>query len=158
RSDLDARDTGTAADEALQAIVVAEVEHAVDHEAERVGVAVQGIGTRVKRTRPGRRTRDARSHEATTLDVGFTVTDFHFRAERAEIVADGTFEVVTLPVIESAGIVDGADIEIHVLDQHHATTHSYIPGVVARDCGRRKGSGGQRHGDGKLPHRNSPFN
>src|SRR5690606_39114371 len=46
RSDLDARDTGTAADEALQAIVVAEVEHAVDHEAERVGVAVQGIGTR----------------------------------------------------------------------------------------------------------------
>src|SRR3546814_8888140 len=41
RREIDARDTGTTADEALQAIVVAEVEHAVDHEAQGVRIAVQ---------------------------------------------------------------------------------------------------------------------
>src|SRR3546814_17591596 len=40
RREIDARDTGTTADEALQAILVADVEHAVAHEAQRVRIAV----------------------------------------------------------------------------------------------------------------------
>src|SRR3546814_19460153 len=39
--DRNAGDTGTAADKALKAVVVTEVEQAVDHEAERVRIAVQ---------------------------------------------------------------------------------------------------------------------
>src|SRR3546814_13059833 len=41
RREIDARNTGAAADEALQAIIVADVEHAVDHEAQGVRITVQ---------------------------------------------------------------------------------------------------------------------
>src|SRR3546814_17972434 len=60
-------------------------------------------------------------------------------------------------MFDGAGIIDGADVEVHVLDEHHTTADSHIPGVVARKGRRRKGSGGQRHGDGKLPHNRFPF-
>ena len=39
---VDAGNTDTAADEAANAIVVAEIEHAVDHEAERAGAPAAG--------------------------------------------------------------------------------------------------------------------
>src|SRR3546814_20396949 len=53
--------------------------------------------------------------------------------------------------------MDGTYVEFHDLDEHHTTADSHIPGVVARKGRRRKGSGGQRHGDGKLPHNRFPF-
>src|SRR3546814_20903982 len=71
--------------------------------------------------------------------------------------ADGTFEIIALAMFDGAGIIDGADVEVHVLDEHHTTADSHIPGVVARKGRRRKGSGGQRHGDGSLPHHRFPF-
>src|SRR3546814_1225047 len=114
-SDLNAGDTGTAADKALKAIVVAEVEQTVDHEAERVRIASQ-IGVTSKATGATGGRRDARGRETARLDVGFTETDFDFRAETAEIVTDGAFDIVASTMIERTGIVDGTDIAVQVLD------------------------------------------
>src|SRR3546814_8903035 len=61
-------------------------------------------------------------------------------------------------MIERSGIVERANIEVQVLDEHCASTDTNIPRVVARHSRRRQGGGGQRHSDGKLPHSNSPFN
>ena len=155
--DRNAGDTGATADKALKAVVVTEVEQTVDHEAERVRIAVQ-IGVAGKATGATGARRDARGRETARLDVGFTETDFDFRAETAEIVTDGAFDIVASAMIERTGIVEGADIEVQVLDEHCAGTNTNIPGVVARKNRRRQGGGGQRHSDGKLPHSNSPFN
>src|SRR3546814_20473715 len=60
--DRNAGDTGTAADKALKAIVVAEVEQTVDHEAEHVRIASQ-IGVPSKATGPPGGRRDARGRD-----------------------------------------------------------------------------------------------
>src|SRR3546814_8954664 len=77
--DRNAGDTGTAADKALKAVVVTEVEQAVDHEAERVRIAVQ-VGVTGKGTGAIGVAGNTRAREATRLDeigrahVGTTVT------------------------------------------------------------------------------------
>src|SRR3546814_163501 len=101
---------------------------------------------------------NTRAREATRLDVGFTETDFDFRTETAEVITDGSFDIIASAMIERSGIVERANIEVQVLDEHCASTNTNIPRVVARHSRRRQGGGGQRHSDGKLPHSNSPFN
>src|SRR3546814_10633066 len=85
-----------------------------------------------------------RPPRSTRTDTRFPYTTL-FRSERAEVIADGTFEIIAFAMFDGAGIIDGADVEVHVLDEHHTTADSHIPGVVARKGRRRKGSGGQRH-------------
>src|SRR3546814_14713081 len=82
RREIDARNTGAAADEALQAIIVAEVEHAVDHEA-------QGVRITVQRRRADERARAiglrgyALRHEAAFLAGAFAVAHLDFPPKRA---------------------------------------------------------------------------
>ncbi|KGB55642.1 hypothetical protein FG91_01247 [Sphingopyxis sp. LC81] len=157
RFNRNARNTGTTADKALKAVVVTEIEQAVDHEAQRVRIAGEVKRTGSQGTRAIDRLRNARRRETARLDVGFTEADFDFRAETAEVITDGAFDVIASAMVERTGIVESANVEIQVFDEHCASTNTNIPGVVARQDGRRQGGGGQRHSDGKLPHSNSPF-
>src|SRR3546814_10697720 len=72
--------------------------------------------------------------------------------------SDLSFDIIASAMIERSGIVERANIEVQVLDEHCASTDTNIPRVVARHSRRRQGGGGQRHSDGKLPHSNPPFN
>src|SRR3546814_15770533 len=72
--------------------------------------------------------------------------------------SDLSFDIIASAMIERSGIVERANIEVQVLDEHCASTDTNIPRVVARHSRRRQGGGGQRHSDGKLRHSNSPFN
>src|SRR3546814_19269324 len=72
--------------------------------------------------------------------------------------SDLSFDIIASAMIERSGIVERANIEVQVLDEHCDSTDTNIPRVVARHSRRRQGGGGQRHSEGKLTHRNSPFN
>src|SRR3546814_7228194 len=94
---------------------------------------------------------NTRAREATRLDVGFTETDFDFRTETAEVITDGSFDIISSAMIERSGIVERANIEVQVLDEHCPRTDTNIPTVVARHSRQRQGGGGQRHRDGNNP-------
>src|SRR3546814_5215761 len=52
---------------------------------------------------------NTRAREATRLDVGFTETDFDFRTETAEVITDGSFDIIASAMIERSGIVERSE-------------------------------------------------
>src|SRR3546814_5382092 len=80
----------------------------------RVRIAVQ-VGVTGKGTGAIGVAGNTRAREATRLDVGFTETDFDFRTETAEVITDGSFDIIASAMIERSGIVErtvGYDFEI----------------------------------------------
>src|SRR3546814_3248910 len=71
----------------------------------------QGVRIAVQRRRADKRARaiglrgNPRRNEAAFLDVGFAIANLDFRAERAEVIADGTFEIIAFAMLDGAGII-----------------------------------------------------
>ncbi|EZP50104.1 hypothetical protein BW41_03220 [Sphingomonas sp. RIT328] len=151
---LDASDADTAADEALDAVIVTEVEQAVQHEAERRGLAagiVVRTGSRVAQASGG--VRRGGQRRAVAVDGRRTVADFGFDAECTEIVADHAIDVVAVVVVDGSSARDGADVIVDVFDDHRAAFDANVPRLVAGEGGSGERGGCQCQYDGKLPHR-----
>ena len=90
------------------------------------------------------------------LQAGPLVADFGFKAEHAEIIADDAVDIIAIVVIDSGRARRGAarEAEIDILDDRGAAFDAHIPRLIARQRRRSDRSGGQRHRNGKLPHRN----
>src|SRR3546814_15933811 len=82
----------------------------------RVRIAVQ-VGVTGKGTGAIGVAGNTRAREATRLDVGFTETDFDFRTETAEVITDGSFDIIASAMIERSGIVERANIEVQALER-----------------------------------------
>ena len=143
---LDPRDAGAAADEALEAVVVAEIEQRVDHERQRVGVAGDEViltGAARKRGRGADRGDRARAH-GQEIGIGLAVAGLGFEAEAAEVVTDDAAEVVAGLVIDADRVVGAADIEVGVFEDHRTPVELDIPRVIASH--RRRSQRSRRHG------------
>lgn len=153
---LDASNTNTTADEALDAIVRTEVQKAVQHEAESrrrttsVIIAVcAGVAADAGRTEHWRsRSRRVAVHGC------LTVADFGFEAETAKVVAHYGVDIVTIVMIDRTGIVQCADIIVDVFNDHRTAFDAYVPRLIAGEGGSGECGGGECQNDGKLPHTN----
>ena len=157
RLDLGPGDTDTATDEALQAVIGTEVGQAVDHEAQRVDVAVRrelACGCEA-RTGTGR---EAERADDKLVGVGFTVARFGFDPDRAEIVTNETAEVIAGVVILGELVFDAIDVEVEVFDQHRTAFDLHVPLAVTCKCRRCEHRRSHRHSDDDIAHYcNSPL-
>jgi len=159
---VDAGDTDAGTNEAADAVIVAEVQHAVDHEAERARAPAAGRedvwGDDAAEPAGGAVSRRPQNGPD-IVDVGALVGNLRLDAERAEIVADEKSSVEAVIVVEHdlgrRAARDGrseTEIEVDVLDDHPAEIAADIPGVVARQSRSCEHGGRQRHNNGELPH------
>ena len=82
---------------------------------------------------------------------------FRFKADETEVVTDDATEVVTLLGVDSHGVIDCADIEFDVFDDHRSAVQFDIPCAVAGERGRSDGSRCQRHANDEFPHYSIPL-
>lgn len=153
---LDASDADAAADKALNAVVFTEVEQAVDHEAEHrspaTGIVIGACG---KVRNPPTRQVCRRGHaRAIGVNRRALVADFRFNAEGAEVVANDAVDVIAIFRINRRSVAYRADIEVNVFHDHRATFDAHVPRIIACEGWCGESSGGKRHSDGKLPHKN----
>ncbi len=135
--EVDASKAHAAANEAAE-ILVAKVQHTVKHEAEDVGLTVNPANAR----RAGPLAREGHTGGAGDLiHVSMLVAALGLDAETAEVVADEQSGVVILLIINSEGIIDRAEIDVHVFHDHRAEFATDVPGAIARKC-RRSEHGG----------------
>jgi hypothetical protein len=153
---LDASHADTAADEALNAVIVTEVEQAVQHEAERrgrsAGIVEAASGRRAETAVRGKGRRRDRRTEA--VHRRLAIAGLGLDPEHAEIVTDDATNVIAIVVIDRSRIVDGPDVEVHVLDDHAAAFDANVPRLITGQRGRGESSRCERQYNGKLPHIN----
>ena len=138
--ELAARNAGTTADEALQAIISTKVKQAVQHEGES-----------------RRRTAETALVE---VDLGALVSRFGFQTETAEIIADIGVAIPAFVVVHIGhGRGGGARSEVDVLifNEHDAGVDTDVPAIVARQGRGGQGASRKSSREGKLPHLDSPF-
>jgi hypothetical protein len=137
RVEVRTSNTGATADEALKAVIRTEVQHAVQHEAQRADVAagavISGVGYGV-----GPRTAEA---------------NFCFQTKHTEIIADHAVHVETGIVI-GAGVSSGAanHVDLYVFDFHGAAMGTNVPSVIPRESGRSHRGRRKSCYESKLPH------
>ena len=158
---LDPRNADTASNKALKAVVIAEIQHAIDHERERRGITTDiVVSSNNCRTR-ARQSRTRGSNRSLVNDeyVGIraAIACFGFEAEAAEVVADDTAEVVTRVVIYGNGLLVCTDAEVRIFEDHNTPVELYIPRVIA--CQRGRSQRSRRHGQAydQFPHYRFPF-
>jgi hypothetical protein len=120
RIDVHAGNAGATADEALQAVVGTEVDQAVDHERQFVCVT------------------EGRIH------ASLAIARLGFETEATEVVAKNGAAVEALVEFRDVSIVDSADVEIGVFNEHSAEVEFEIPSAVAREGGRSDSRRSQR--------------
>ncbi|OWK27645.1 hypothetical protein SPMU_33710 [Sphingomonas mucosissima] len=153
---LDTRHTGTTADEALDAVIVAEIEHTVDHEAQRRRTAACAI----KRARSNVHNACAgaggnNDGRGVAVDARLLVGNFGFEAEAAEVVTNHTIAIETIIMVDRAATRLGpGDVELDVFNDHSTELGADVPRVVAGKCRRGESGRSERQYYGKLPHNN----
>jgi hypothetical protein len=125
-----ARKTNTAANKAGGARIVAEVEQAVDHAAERSQVTT-GI--------PQRQTSATLTREPEgglhLIQPGALVGDFTLKPERTKVIAGKQAAVITIAIIKAHRLrFRVTEIEPHILDNHRTKIGANITGAIAREC------------------------
>jgi hypothetical protein len=146
--EFNASNTDTAADKAAEpGFVIAEIEHAVDHEAQRRRVTDGLAGSRESHALTGQTNRLVQF-----VEISLLVSNFRLKAERTEIIADERFAVITIFGIDRDCIADRTDIDIDILNDHRTEAAADIPGAIARKCRGGEHGGCQRHSYGELPH------
>ncbi len=153
---LDASNTNTTADKALDAVIRTEVQKAVQHEAERrrrtAGIVV-GAGNRVAASAGATEERRGRGRRIAVHGC-LAIADFGFEAETAKVVAHYGVDIVTIVMIDRTGIVQCADIIVDVFNDHRTAFDANVPRLIAGEGGSGECGGGECQNDGKLPHTN----
>jgi hypothetical protein len=128
--DVNAGNACTTANKALQAIIVAEIEHAVDHEAQCIGITAGAIDTAALKPSAGA-ARNCRERAGEALEIGFAIANFSFKAETAKVIADNATKIIT--GIGVSGCIDrrSADVIIEVFNKHRTAVDSDIPLAIA---------------------------
>jgi len=124
----DARDTGTATDKPARAFIVAEVKHAVDHEAQGGCSTIGIVGES--------RTDDALARKTEgglqRVDVGALVSDLSLNPEASEIVSSEHATVDTIIMVDLSDGVGGTLVEFDIFDDHRSEFATNVPGAIAR--------------------------
>jgi hypothetical protein len=128
--ELDASHADAAANEAADAFIIAEVEHAVQHEAQRIGIAA-GLAYTGEAGRALARQTD---RILDLVQVSLLVGHLRLEAERAKIVADEDVAIEAIFVIDLNRVLDCTDVDVDILDDHRAKIATDIPGAVTRQC------------------------
>ena len=123
----------TAADKSLNTIIVTKVEHAVQHEAERIDFAID-----VERSgSSGAATRKLRHTWRTGLELvgrcGF-ITDFGFQTETSEIITDDAVKIITHVMIDFKGTIGAANINRQIFGDQYTALDADIPLVITCQC------------------------
>jgi hypothetical protein len=131
---LDAGDAGAGADEAGNSVVIAEVEHAVDHEAESAARAAGEITPR----RESRAFAGKADAGLEAVEVSLLVGHLRFQPERTQVVADEQGAVIAIFMIENELGVPGLHRsagwkkDLRVFDDHRTEIATNVPGAIAR--------------------------
>ena len=143
-ANLDAANTGTTADEALQAVIGAEVDQAVDHEAQSFSTATN--------------LRVVERHVVINVTLFFSTAKagFGFQTERTEVVTDDATDVVTDLGVERADFI-GTRKVVDIFDNHTTGVELNVPSVIFCQGWRCKGRRGHRHSYDEFAHYNFPF-
>ena len=151
-----AGNTNTGTEEALKAIIRAEVCKTVDHEAQCVA-ATSGSTNTGRSDAGSATTREARSADSNRVDISFTVAGFSFEASAAEVVTYDTAEVVTFSVIHRKVISLTVNVEIEVFHEHYAAVEFDVPRIFAGMGRRCKHRRRHRHTYDEFPHYKIPL-
>ena len=122
----------------MNAIIVAEIDRAVEHEAEDVGIAASRI-VRAGRnvcSRAAWRRCSCRRCRRVACNAGLLVADFGFKTERTEIITDDATGFMAGLVIDFSVIITASNVELNIFDDRWTACNTNIPRIVARHCRR----------------------
>ena len=103
--------------------VIAEVEQGVDHRGDDLGAAAA-----VERTAGEPAARDLLE----LVHLGALVAELTFEADRAQVITRDVIDVEAVLMIDRHGVVERADVEIEILDDHRAAFDTDIERAIAR--------------------------
>src|SRR5690606_30560221 len=130
--EVDARKSGAATDEGARAVLVTEVEQAVEHEAQRAGRS----GTV---TRSGGQSAAAcgqAGNVGEAVHAGPLIRRFGLKAESAEVVAGIDATIVAVVVVDRDRVFRRADINVGVFDDHRTEIGTDVERAVTRESRR----------------------
>ena len=126
--------TAASSDKAVQAIIVAKIEQAVEHEAKNARVTASIVIDARRRIGHSSGGRDIRHRHGCrdAIDAGLLVSDFRLKAETAEIIADDTIDIVPGIVINAHGIGRTVNVVTNIFNDRRPALDTDIPRVITR--------------------------
>ena len=134
-----------AASKALDAVIVAEVQQRIQHEAERIDFTVDRKHTGYSWTSTRSERWNAWRTSLHTISRCRLVSDFSFQTETAEIIAHNSVKIITSVMIDFECTVVTSDVDRQIFSDHCAALDTNIPLVITSQCRCGERRGGKRH-------------
>ena len=117
----------------MDAVIVAKVEHAVQHEAERIYFAIdrECSGTSTTTTS---KLRHAWCTSLKLIGSCRLVSDFGFQTETSKIITNDAVKIITYVMISFERIIGSGNIEFHIFGDHYTALDANIPLVITCQC------------------------
>ena len=134
-----------AASKALDAVIVAKVQQAVQHEAERIDFTIDCGWAKKVRPAAAYGLWDTRRIGLYSVGSCCFITNFSFQTETAEIITNDTIKVVTSVMINFRRAVVTSYVDRQIFSDHCTALNTDVPLVITSQCRCSERCGGKRH-------------